>query len=122
VFASAGLSLTTTELVAGGGGNGGKGAFPSAPTAGGNPGAPASGTTLAAAGGAGGRAGFSGNGAGGPSIALAHTGGEIVVAADTHLTAGAAGAGVPDRSMDVDGVTVTIPASIAGAAMPILAF
>ncbi len=122
VFNSAGLSLTATELVAAEGGNGGKGAFPSAPSAGGNPGTPEGGTTLATAGGAGGRAGFSGNGAGGPSVALAHTGGEIVVAPDTHLTAGAAGAGVPERSMVVSGVTVTIPASVPGPAMPILAF
>ena len=122
VFASPGLSLTTCELVAGDAGKGGSGAFPSAPTSGGVPGWAPPGTTFATAGGPGGRAGFSGNGAGGPSIALAHTGGEIVVAPDTHLTAGNAGAGVPDRSTVINGSTVTIPASVAGTAMPILAF
>ena len=124
VIASPGLSLTTTELVAGAGGAGGKGAFGSTPTAGGAAGNKLNGAaTVATAGGAGGRAGFSGNGAGGPSIALAHTGGEVTVAQDTHLTAGTAGAGVPARMRtDTLGNTVTIPASVGGSAMPTLAF
>jgi hypothetical protein len=120
VFASPGLSLTTSELVAGQGGKGGKGAFPSSPTPGGNPGAAPSGTTPAAAGGAGGRAGLSGNGSGGPSAALAYTGGELVVAQDTHLTPGTAGAGVPARTNPT--TSVTIPASASGPSMPVLAF
>lgn len=123
VFASPGLAFTTTELVAGAGGAGGKGAFGGQPTAGGAPGAIKAGATAASAGGAGGRAGFSGNGAGGPSVALAHTGGEIVVAQDTHLTAGTAGAGVVERSRtDSVGNKVTIPASASGPATPTLAF
>jgi hypothetical protein len=122
VFSSPGLSLATCELVAGQGGNGGKGAFPSGPTVGGDPGGAPTGTRLAAAGGAGGRAGFSGNGAGGPSVALAHTGGEITVAPDTHTTAGVEGAAVPARSSVIGGVSVTIPASAAGVSMPVLAF
>jgi hypothetical protein len=122
VFASPGLSFTTCELSAGAGGNGGKGAFPSAPTIGGDPGLPPTDTTLAKAGGAGGPGGISGNGAGGPSVALAYTGGELVVAQDTHTKASAGGAGVADRSSLVNGVSRMIPASAGGASMPTLAF
>ena len=122
VFASPGLSLTTCELVAGGGGNAGKGAFPSAPTFGGNAGVTPIDATAATAGGPGGQAGFSGNGSGGPSIALAYTGGDIVVAQDTHLTPATAGAGVPVRSTVIVGATVTIPAGASGPSMATLAF
>ena len=120
VFASPGLSLTGCDLVAGDGGKGGSGAFPSAPTPGGNPGIGPSGTTAALGGGAGGRAGFSGNGAGGPSVALAYTGGNIVAAQDTHLTPGTAGVGVAARTNA--STNVTIPASASGPAMATLAF
>ena len=71
-------------------------------------------------GGAGGRAGFSGNGAGGPSVAIAYTGGAVVVTPDSHTTAGTPGAGVPARTNPT--TNVTIPASASGPAMAILAF
>jgi hypothetical protein len=119
VFASPGLTLTTVELVAGNGGGGGKGTFGSVASAGGNAGVAATGSTSPTAGSPGGRAGFSGNGAGGPSVALAYTGGGLVVAQDTHLTPGSAGAGVAART---DLLNVTIPASATGPALATLAF
>jgi hypothetical protein len=120
VFASPGLSVTTCELVAGDGGKGGKGAFPSSPTPGGSPGGAPTDTTSAVAGTSGGTAGFSGNGAGGPSVALAYTGGDLVVAQDTHLTPGTAGAGVAARTNAT--TNVTIPASPAGPSVATLPF
>jgi hypothetical protein len=119
VFASPGLAFTTVELVAGDGGRGGKGAFGSLELGGGAPGTFPSGATAGTAGSLGGRAGYSGNGAGGPSIALASTGGAVAVAPDTHTTPGVAGAGVAART---NAGGVTIPASVAGPAMPVFQF
>lgn len=119
-FASPGLTLTAVDLTAGDGGRGGKGTFGSLPQPGATPGTAPTGTTAATGGSSGGRAGFAGNGTGGPSAALAFTGGAVVVAPDTHTTAGTAGAGVPAR---VNATTnVTIPASASGPAMPLLQF
>lgn len=119
-FASPGLTFTAVDLVAGDGGRGGKGTFGSLPQPGGTPGTAPTGTTPATGGSLGGRAGFGGNGAGGPSAALAFTGGSVVVAPDTHTTAGTAGAGVAAR---VNATTnVTIPASASGPSMPVLQF
>lgn len=123
VFASAGLTFKASELVAADGGKGGQGAFGSEPTAGGAAGAPKNGSPPGAPGGAGGRAGFGGNGAGGPSFALAHSGGDPVVAPDTTTKAGAAGAGVAERTRtDAVGNAVTIPASPEGPSKPVHAF
>jgi hypothetical protein len=118
VLASPGLAFAGSELVAADGGNGGKGAFGTQPTAGGVAGAAKNGGPAGAPGGAGGRAGFSGNGAGGPSAAIAHTGGAPVVEADTKVTAGAGGKGVIERTDN----GVVIPASTDGSAKALLAF
>jgi hypothetical protein len=120
VFASPGLTLTTVDLVAGDGGRGGKGTFGSLPQPGGQPGTTPTGASPATAGSFGGRAGFSGNGAGGPSAALAFTAGAVVLSPDTHTTAGAAGAGVAVRSEPF--TSVTMPASAAGSSVPVLQF
>lgn len=120
IFASAGLSFTTSELVAGAGGSGGKGVFGSAITEGGAGGVYGFSGGFSTNGGTGGRAGFSGNGAGGPSGALAYTGGDVVIAQDSHLTPGTAGAGVAARTNAA--TNVTIPASASGPAMPVLQF
>ncbi len=120
VLASPGLTLTTVELVAGDGGRGGKGTFGSLLQPGGTPGTTPAGSTPAKSGTFGGRAGFSGNGAGGPSVALAFTGGAVVLSPDTHLTAGTAGAGVIARTEPF--TSVTMPASVPGPSMPVLQF
>jgi hypothetical protein len=120
VFTSPGLTLTAVDLVGGDGGRGGKGTFGSLPQPGGQPGTTPTGSTPATSGSFGGRAGFSGNGAGGPSAALAFTGGAVVVSPDTHTTAGAAGAGVAARTEPF--TSVTMPASAAGSAAPVLQF
>ena len=120
VFASPGLTFTTVELVGGDGGRGGKGTFGSLPGPGGQPGTTPAGASAATSGSFGGRAGYSGNGAGGPSVALAFTGGAVVLSPDTHTTAGVAGAGVASR---VEPFTnVTMPASAAGTATPVMQF
>jgi hypothetical protein len=118
VFASARLTFTTSELVAADGGKGGIGAFGTAPTAGGQPGVAKNGAPPGTAGGAGGRAGFSGNGSGGPSMALAYTGGDPVVASDTQTTAGLGGKGVIERT----GTGVVIPASSDGPSKALFSF
>jgi hypothetical protein len=119
VLASPGLTFMTSQLVAGTGGAGGKGTFGSMSTAGGAPGVNNQ-ATPGAAGGPGGRAGFSGNGAGGPSVALAYTGGAVVITPDSHTSTGAPGAGVPARTNPT--TNVTIPASASGSAMPVVQF
>lgn len=123
LFASPGLTFTASELVSADGGNGGMGAFGSEPTAGGAPGAAKNGAPAGSPGGAGGRAGFSGNGAGGPSAAIAHTGGAPVIAPDTKTAAGAGGKGVSERSRpDSIGNVVTIPASADGTSKAVFDF
>jgi len=119
VFASPGLTFTSVEMAAGNGGAGGKGTFGSLQGPGGGAGTAPTEASPATGGSFGGRAGYSGNGAGGPSIALAHTGGEVVVSQDTHMTPGTGGAGVGVRN-NIN--NVTMPASAAGPAMAILAF
>jgi hypothetical protein len=74
-------------------------------------------------GGAGGVSGVSGHGAGGPSIAIAHTGGAPVIG-DSKTIIGKPGDGVPlatrhDASTNDD---KTIPASPAGVAEAVHAF
>ena len=120
VFGSPGLTLSTVDLVAGDGGRGGKGTFGSLPQPGGQHGTTPTGATPATGGSFGGRAGFSGNGAGGPSAALAFTGGAVIVSPDTHTTAGTAGAGVAARTEPF--TSVTMPTSAAGSSKAVLQF
>jgi hypothetical protein len=112
IFESEGLTLDATELRAGRGGHGGKGSLGSDESAGGQPGGPPTGNPPGLRGGRGGRAGVSGSGAGGPSIALAHTGGDAVRINGATLKAGEAGAGVPAQT-SANGAR-TLPASVAG--------
>jgi hypothetical protein len=109
------LAIEKSELVAGNGGAGGKGTFGSAPTPGGNPGTQSADGTSGTAGGAGGASGVSGSGAGGPSIALAHAGGQPSLT-DSTTTIGAPGDGVP--AMSAGGKTVD--ASAAGVAQAVV--
>jgi hypothetical protein len=118
------ITFDGVELTSGIGGAGGLGTFGSAPTAGGAAGANNTGipNLTANAGGNGGAAGVSGNGASGPSAAIAHTGGAPKQVGANKLTPGAGGPPVGARSRDALGVTKTIPATVAGASMDILAF
>ena len=120
---SAGLAFDACEIVAGSGGAGGRGTLGSSPTEGGLGGTASGTSTAAGAGGPGGRAGVSGSGAGGPSIAIAHTGGEPKVENGTTLKPGTAGAGVPEETAtDALGNVKTLPASAAGVAKDLFAF
>ncbi len=103
------LRLDTVTTVSASGGAGGKGTFGSREsngTAGASDGAA---QMYSKAGEPGGRAGVSGNGAGGPSIAIAHQGGAPVLT-QSKTEAGAGGAGVEARSSG----TRTLPASAEG--------
>ncbi len=123
VITSPGLTFDASELVASDAGSGGKGTLGSSPTLGGSPGFAMGTSTAAGAGGPGGRAGVSGSGAGGPSIAIAHTGGEPKVENGTTLKPGTAGAGVPEETAtDALGNVKTLPASAAGVAKDLFAF
>lgn len=106
------LRLESMNLVAGAGGAAGRGTLGSNETDG-TPGANDGGfaVTLASSspGERGGRAGVSGNGAGGPSIAIAHQGGAPVLT-QSKTEPGAGGAGVEARSSG----TRTLPASAEG--------
>jgi hypothetical protein len=120
------LTLEGTELIGGHGGDGGLGTFGSSPTEGGAPGPNPGGfaETAGKPGGRGGLAGVSGNGASGPSIAVAHDGQAPKIVGDTKLTPGAGGNAINERTRDTLGTIVTIPASPAGPAqgMAVLQF
>jgi hypothetical protein len=113
------VTFDHSELVAGDGGDGGRGTFGSDPTPGGLAGVNVSvyASTFGAPGGDGGASGISGSGAGGPSIAVAHAGGEPVLV-ETITTVGEPGAGVP--ALVANGKT--IPASAPGVSEPVRAF
>jgi len=118
VVASPGLAFEATELAGGDGGAGGKGTLGSVPTVGSAAGTNGPLVTPApTAGGVGGRAGYSGSGAGGPSIALAYSAGDVDVRATSKLVVGKGGAAAPEEQRtDGLGNTVTLPASAAGLA------
>jgi len=103
------VRLTEMQLSASAGGAGGVGSFGSAETAG-TPGGDDGITNLSSGPGqAGGKSGISGNGAGGPSIAIAHQGGAPILT-QSNTKVGAGGAGVGARSQGGK----TLPASPAG--------
>ncbi|MEZ4263023.1 MAG: hypothetical protein R3B36_28305 [Polyangiaceae bacterium] len=115
---SAAMTLSEVALVAADGGDGGAGSFGSAPSDGGAPGASLA-APSAQPGGRGGSAGVSGSGAGGPSVALAHTGG-APSQVRVQFTRGAGGRGVAELTSDRE--PKTIPASSAGPSADILPF
>jgi hypothetical protein len=121
MFASDGMLFERSDLIAGQGGNGGRGTFGSLPTLGGLAGAPHPYSAAAQQpGGRGGLAGISTSGAGGPSFAIAHTGGAPKLENGTTTTVGAGGAGVPEQSKS--GFQTKIPASPAGLSKELFAF
>ena len=105
---SSAMKLEAVALIAAAGGDGAPGTFGSEPSDGGAFGASLT-TPAAEPGGRGGRAGISGSGAGGPSIALAHTGG-APAQLQVKLERAAGGRGVSEMSAGAE----TIPASTAG--------
>jgi hypothetical protein len=112
----------TSELVSGNGGAGGRGSLGSAATAGGLAGSAPFAALRGSNGGRGGRSGVSGHGAGGPSIAIAHTGGEPELVS-TKAVPGEGGAGVAAATnRDAMGDTKSLAASPAGPSLPLHAF
>lgn len=120
------MRFEESELVADDGGAGGKGTFGTLPSMGGAAGGVPGGAQPGTRGGAGGSAGVSGSGAGGPSVALAHTG-AVAVLVSTETKHGKGGAGVPAMTSEEivgPGVrsTKTLGASSAGLATKVHAF
>ncbi|HEY8080375.1 MAG TPA: hypothetical protein VIF62_39870, partial [Labilithrix sp.] len=122
VLASGGITFDGIDVKAGNAGDGGAGSLGSDATAGGYAGVAPTNAGTAQPGGNGGRAGVSGNGAGGPSVGIAHIGGAPTILATTKVAFGVAGKGVPatDRS-DATG-TRTLSASADGIAADVHAF
>jgi hypothetical protein len=115
------VRLDSEIVQAGAGGAGGRGTFGSAATSG-SPGANDGSVIMfnphqSSAGLSGGLAGVSGNGAGGPSIAIAHQGGAPILT-QTNTKVGSGGAGVEARSQGGK----TIPASPTGASEGVKSF
>jgi hypothetical protein len=103
------MRFTSSTVESSTGGVGGKSGKPSTPSSGGTGGLANQGAQAGADGGWGGNAGISGNGAGGPSIAMAYSGTMPTAIAST-LSPGVGGAGVPLRIF----VDYNIPASPSG--------
>ena len=108
------VRLDGITIASSAGGAGGSGTFGSAPTPGtgggdDNPNPFTLNRTKSSPGGLGGTSGISGNGAGGPSIAIAHQGGAPILT-QSNTKVGAGGAGVEARSQGGK----TLPASPAG--------
>ena len=111
------VRLDKVDVSTASGGAGGRGTFGSQPapgTAGGYDGAA---MMYSSPGEGGGRSGVSGNGAGGPSLAIAYQGGAPVLT-QANTTVGAGGAGIEARSQNGK----TIPASPAGVSLATQAF
>lgn len=117
------LTFDGTDVLGGRGGQAGLGSFGSAPTPGGQAGANPTGIASLSAqpGGRGGFAGVSGNGSTGPSIGIAHIGAAPKIVGATKIIPGAGGDAVGERTSDVLGTTLSIPATPAGLSKDILA-
>jgi len=110
------IRFDSMTLVASAGGSGGRGTLGSAESAGTIGGYDGSAQMYSKPGERGGRAGVSGNGAGGPSFAIAHEGGAPVLS-QSKTEVGEGGAGVDARSSGMR----NLPASAAGEALAVKA-
>ena len=109
------LQVTASSITTGAGGAGGSGTLGSDATAGSVTGEAQNVDYAGKDGARGGFAGYSGGGAGGPSIAIAHTG--EVVTTTIRVTVGAGGAGGAEQQRNVLGTARVLPAAAAGEAL-----
>ncbi len=114
------FTLDTVIVQTSNGGAGGAAGNSSAITVGGSGGAKTTNTFVGGSGGNGGYAGVSGNGAGGPSIAIAYQGTSPVTQLATTITLGQGGSGVAAVTDSSNGKT--IPASVSGMNLQVYLF